>query len=114
MSQSSERLLNTLAFPPGIEAAMVEFDWLGPDQHLAPTNATPLSRALKGKTNCALVVLMAGCLLWTAKRLSKLTDTEPCVYMAETLLCWQSDPRYYDRDGPKQFREPMPIQRELA
>lgn len=114
MSESSDRLLRALPFPAGIEAGSVTFDWQGPDAHLAPLSATPLSEALKGKTNCGLVLLLAGSLLWTARRLARLTDAAPCVYAAETLLCWQSSPLYYDPDGPKQFQRPMPVQREAA
>ena len=113
MSDSSTGSDRALRLPPGLETAALGFTWRGPDAHLAPERATPLSQALLGKTNCALVVLTAANLLWSARRLSSLTDTSPCVFMAETLLCWQSDPLYYDPDGPKQFSPPMPVPRRF-
>ena len=29
-----------------------------------------------------------------------LADVSPCIHMAEALLCWQADPRYYDFNSP--------------
>ena len=80
--------------------------------HLAPIGATPLSKALKGKTNCALAALIAASLVWSARRLRLLTDTSPCLWVAETVLCWQSDPLYFNRNFAKQFIRPMPEVRE--
>lgn len=36
------------------------------------------------------------------------------LWLAETVLCWQSDPLYFNRDFPKQFIRPMPKAREAT
>lgn len=94
------RLLDRVHLPDGLPARSVSFDWDGPGEHFAPLNATPLSKALKGKTNSALCTLCAGALVWGARRLEMVTEASPAYLIAEVLLLWEDDPRYYHHPGP--------------
>jgi hypothetical protein len=96
---TGKNLMDRLILPSGLPARKVDFEWRGMDAHLAPDSGTPLHKALLGKTNSALCTLGAGCLLWSASRLERLADVGPLVAMAEVLLLWEDDPRYYHHPG---------------
>jgi hypothetical protein len=96
---NGKSLIDRLVFPPELPAQRVDFEWHGMEAHEAPDSGTPLHKALLKKTNSALCTLGAGCLLWSAKRLERLEDVGPLVAMAEVLLLWEDDPRYYHHPG---------------
>lgn len=96
---TGKSLLDRLTLPPGLPAQKVDFEWRGMEAHLAPDTGTPLHKALLKKTNSALCTLGAGCLLWSARRLELMEDVGPLVAMAEVLLLWEDDPRYYHHPG---------------
>lgn len=94
------RLLDRIALPEGLPSKTIEFSWHGPTAHLAPITATPLSKALKGKTNSALCTLAVGSILWSAERLRNVTSATPLFLIAEVILLWEDDPRYFHHPGP--------------
>jgi hypothetical protein len=94
------RLLDRIILPEGLPAKSIDFPWYGPTEHLAPNASTPLSKALKSKTNSALCTLAAGALLWSAQRLRYITGATPLFLVAEVMLLWEDDPRYYHHPGP--------------
>lgn len=114
MTYSATKLLTLPLAPEGLAAKSVEFDWKGPQAHLAPTKATPLAKALMGKTNCALYVLLCGSLVWAARRLEFVAETKPLLQMAEALLCYQDDPRYFAEDGPSHLTVALPPAQEAV
>jgi hypothetical protein len=114
MTYSAKDLLALPIVPEGLAAKSVDFDWKGPGAHLAPTKATPLAKALMGKTNCGLYVLMSGTLVWAARRLEFVADIRPVLQMAEALLCYQDDPRYFAEDGPSHLTSPLPAAQEAV
>lgn len=114
MTYSATSLLALPLVPDGIAAKSIDFDWKGPQAHLAPTRATPLGKALMGKTNCGLYVLLSGTLVWAARRLEFVADIRPLLQMAETLLCYQDDPRYFAEDGPSHLTSPLPPAQEAV
>jgi hypothetical protein len=103
---TSTRLLDRLILPKDLPAKNVDFEWNGPGLHFAPLNATPLSKALMGKTNSALCTLCAGALVWGARRLEMVTEASPAYLIAEALLLWEDDPRYYHHPGPSSGTRP--------
>src|SRR5690606_4069924 len=107
-------LTERLILPEGLAASSFPDDWKGPKAHLAPTKSTPMGKALMGKTNSALCTLGAGALLWAAGRLAAVADVRPLNDMAETLLLWERDPRYYHRIGPRHLQEAVPAPREAV
>ncbi|HEY6919906.1 MAG TPA: hypothetical protein VI412_11620 [Tabrizicola sp.] len=114
MTYSAKELLALPVAPDGIAARSVDFDWKGPQAHLAPTKATPLAKALMGKTNCGLYVLLADTLVWAARRLEFVAEIRPLLQMAEALLCYQDDPRYFAEDGPSHLTSPLPPAQEAV
>ena len=98
-----------LDLPSGLPTKTLDFEWNGMGFHLAPDGATPLSRALMKKTNSALCTLGAGCLLWSAKRLEFIADVQPLLSIAEVLLLWEDDPRYYHHPGELPDPDPAPV-----
>jgi hypothetical protein len=114
MTHSANNLLVLPLVPEGLASKSVDFDWKGPQAHLAPTKATPLAKALMGKTNCGLYVLVSGTLVWAARRLEFVADIRPLLQMAEMLLCYQDDPRYFAEDGPSHLTRPLPPAQEAV
>ena len=100
MSLSIEFYYDTVGVPSGVALSRADFEWEGPDEHLSPVRETPLKNALYGKTNCGLVLISAATLIWAARTMHNLANVSPCIHMAEALLCWQADPRYYDISAP--------------
>lgn len=99
--------------PVDVAAHSFDFKWNGPEAHLAPARKTPLSKALLGKTNCALFVLTAGTLVWAARRMDRIADVLPALCMSEALLCYQDDANYVRRDRPNHLESAMTKQREI-
>jgi len=114
MTDSAAKLLTLPLTPEGLAAQSVGFEWRGPQAYLAPTRATPLAKALMGKTNCGLYVLLCGSLVWAARRLEFVANTKPLLQMAEALLCYQDDPRYFAENGPSHLTSPLPPAQEAV
>lgn len=51
--------------------------------------------ALDSVTTAGAMLLVAGCMLWVARRLEKVTDVTRCRLAAEALLCFQDHPAYF-------------------
>lgn len=55
----------------------------------------PIEEALARKTGCASMLVIAGCMLWVARRLERVTDVSRCYHAAEALLCYQASAAYF-------------------
>jgi hypothetical protein len=88
-------LFDRLKVPETIRATKIEFQYLGPQAHFAPTSVTPLQKAMYGKTNSAVITLIAGVTLIVARRLESVADTRLLHQLVEVLLCFEAAPGYY-------------------
>lgn len=71
--------------------------WKGADEHIGPLEAvTPVLQRMAGKTTCGTVSIMAGLMVWGARRIRGFYDTDFCLEMAEAAFAWQHDWRYFD------------------
>ena len=88
-------LSTRLILPESLRASSIDFEYRGARAHYAPSSETPLSRAMLGKTNCAVITLIAGMNLLVAHRLERVADVRLLVQLAEVLLCFERAPEYY-------------------
>jgi hypothetical protein len=66
------------------------------------TASGAVTEALGNVTGSGSMLLIAGCMLWVARRLEKVTDVTRCYQGAEALLCFQDSPAYF---GPNNSSE---------
>lgn len=69
-----------------------------PDQKYLPSST--LNLTLDNVTTAGSLLLLAGCMLWVARRLAKVTDVKRCYQVAEALLCFQDCPSYFGKRWP--------------
>lgn len=79
--------------------AVTTFDSFPKKHHAASGTVT---EALAKVTSAGAMLLIAGCMLWIARRLARVTDVTRCMLAAEALLCFQDHPAYF---GPNNFSE---------
>lgn len=60
-----------------------------------PPASGTIEEALREKTGCASMLVIAGCMLWVARRLGRVSDVSLCYRAAEALLCYQAHPAYF-------------------
>jgi hypothetical protein len=108
-------MFSRLPIPDFLRASSFDIKWRGADAYIAPTTMTPLQRALAGKTNAGMITLIAGCALLAARRLELVADTNRLHYLAEVLLCFESDPRWYSGyRRPKSATPPPPAEQAVS
>lgn len=101
-----DQFYSLIDLPAGLDQPPHGILWEGRDKHLAPTRDTPLKRAVLGRTNNALSLIIAASMIWAAKRLSLKGDVTKVLRVAEATLCWQASPRYFNDDSPYFFGDP--------
>lgn len=79
--------------------AVTTFDSFPKKHHAASGTVT---EALAKVTSAGSMLLIAGCMLWIARRLARVTDVTRCTLAAEALLCFQDHPAYF---GPSNSSE---------
>jgi hypothetical protein len=71
--------------------------WKGADAHIGDFESSSLINKLAmGKTTCGTVSLMAGVMLWGARRLQSFYDVQFCFEMVDAAFAWQFDWRYFN------------------
>jgi hypothetical protein len=72
--------------------------WKGADAHIGyfEDDDTLINTLAMGKTTCGTVSLMAGVMLWGARRLESFYDVQFCFEMVDAAFAWQFDWRYFD------------------
>jgi len=84
--------------------AVTSFDEELPDRELEDyAVASSVVDALENVTSAGSMFLVAGCMLWVARRLEKVTDVSRCYFAAEALLCYLDGRAYFRPDDDDEW-----------
>lgn len=82
-------------------------NWKGKEDHTGPgTGSNAALSLVVGKTTMATMTLMAGVLLWGAKRVRPFFDTDFCLELAEASFAWHWDWRYINTEADPYYSPP--------